>query len=200
MLEVGFVAETPDVLDNLISSGYMGIHEAEFLTMLDYFCDPALSLAGVTPFRSQVITGLVTPSQLRRKGFADTHWMSRPLYRHLHQMDLDTLLTDEDESGANSAIDYKALLPAAASLAKATQLVEEGLLRNLSAALFIPEMDIDPSKPPSAAGIDSLVAVELKYWLLKEIRAEVAVFNILGNMSITSLCEFALSKSPSWKS
>lgn len=78
----------------------------------------------------------------------------------------------------------------------ATRLVQEGLVDKLSAALFIPQQDIDPSKPTSAAGIDSLVAVKVKYWFLKEIRAEVAVFNILVNMSISSLCEFALSTSP----
>ncbi|KAK4041674.1 hypothetical protein C8A01DRAFT_34277 [Parachaetomium inaequale] len=61
----------------------------------------------------------------------------------------------------------------------AAQLVEMGLICKLSKVLFIAEQDIDPALPVYSAGVDSLVAVELKYWFLKELHAEV-LFNKVG--------------------
>jgi len=65
--------------------------------------------------------------------------------------------------------------------------------------LFIAEQDIDAALPVYSAGVDSLVAVELKYWFLKELHAEVAVFNILSDETLRGLCGFAVERSPFWK-
>jgi hypothetical protein len=45
-----------------------------------------------------------------------------------------------------------------------------------------------------AYGVDSLVAVEVSYWLLKEFNAQVAVFEILSSESIAALRFLVASK------
>ncbi len=135
VLEVGYVAETPKVMESLRASGHVSINEAELLAIMDQLCDPATFNTGLPGlFRGQVATGFATPAQLRHQGLTELHWMRRPFFRHLLQMDLD--LDDTDgPTGDNSslgAIDYATLLPAAPSLAAAAQLVETDLVRKLS--------------------------------------------------------------------
>lgn len=51
----------------------------------------------------------------------------------------------------------------------------------------MPVDDIESDKPMHVYGVDSLVAVEMRNWLSKELRAEVAVFELMGNTSIANL-------------
>lgn len=45
-------------------------------------------------------------------------------------------------------------------------------------------------------GVDSLVAVEVRSWFLKELTVDVPVMKILGGVSITDLVEFVAQKLP----
>lgn len=47
---------------------------------------------------------------------------------------------------------------------------------------------LDVDKPLHAAGADSLTAVDLRSWIVKELSVDVPVFDILGDMSIAALC------------
>jgi hypothetical protein len=202
MLQVGFVAETAKVAESLVAAGYTAMYEAELLAILDYLCDPDQSRHRGSPLGSQILTGVTTQGMFRRKGFEEKDWMRRPEYCHLRQMDLepDATAGDAGSGGTAQAINYAAALAGAASLAAAVGLVETGLIRKLSKVLFIAEQDIDAGLPVYAAGVDSLVAVEVKYWFLKELHAEVAVFNILSDETLRGLCGFAVERSPFWTS
>lgn len=215
MLQVGFVAETAKIAESLVAAGYTAMYEAELLAIMDYLCGPDADTSRQqqqqqqqqqhSPLRSQILAGVTTQGAYRRRGFEEKDWMSRPEYRHLRQMDVDDAATgsgDGDGAGAEegaAAINYATALPAAPTREAAVQLAERGLVRKLSKVLFVAEQDIDPALPVYAAGVDSLVAVELKYWFLKELRAEVAVFNILSDESLRGLCAFAVDRSPFWR-
>jgi len=190
MLEAGFAAERQQVTDSLRAAGYEGIHQIEFLAMLDHYCNPGLPLPA--PSDSQIITGIGTPASLSSKGIPKIFWMSRPLFQGLRQMDR---VKGDVKEKLNSAIDYKALIESANSLAAAGDLVAGALAKKLSTSLSMPEDDIEVDKPIHAYGVDSLVAVEIRYWLLKEIKAELAVFEILGSKSISQLSVLAARKS-----
>ena len=182
MLEVGFAAERQHVTDSLHTAGYEGIHQAEFLVMLDHFCNPALPLPA--PSDSQVITGIGTPASLSSKGIPEIFWMSRPIFQGLRQIDRVKANVKQKKQ---SSTDYKALMESAGSAATAGDLIAKALARKLANSLSMPEEDIEIEKPIHAYGVDSLVAVEIRYWLLKELKAELAVFEILGSESISRL-------------
>ncbi|KAL8893510.1 MAG: hypothetical protein Q9192_005191 [Flavoplaca navasiana] len=190
MLEVGFAAERQSVTESLQAAGYEGIHLAEFIAMLDYYCNPSLPIS--SPTKSQVVTGVATPASLKSKGRPEIFWMSKPLFRHLRQMDMangDRM--DESKPGIN----YKALVESADSMIAAENIVARALVEKLAMSLSKPEADIEMDKPVHAYGVDSLVAVELRYWFLKEFKSEVAVFDILGTGSITQLGLLAVRQS-----
>lgn len=190
MLAVGFAAERQQITDSLRSAGYEGIHEAEFLALLDHYCDPTLPLP--TPSDSQIVTGISTPASLKSKGVAEIFWMSKPLFQNRRQMDRMTVTASET---SDSTIDYQTILATATSIAAAGDIVAQALVTKLSTALYVPEADIDIKAPIYAYGVDSLVAVEIRYWALKTFKAELAVFDILGSESIVALSLLTASKS-----
>ncbi|KAH6626290.1 phenolpthiocerol synthesis polyketide synthase ppsA [Chaetomium sp. MPI-SDFR-AT-0129] len=205
MMQVGFVAEKAKIAESLIMAGYTAMYEAELLAILGFLCDPHQQqnsgLTTSSPLRSQILTGVTTQGVFRRKGFEEKNWMARPEFNYLRQLDSSTSSPSNSSSsnGDTQSINYATALPSLSSLSEATALVETGLIRKMSKALFIAEQDIDPALPVYAAGVDSLVAVELKYWFLKELHAEVAVFNILGGGTLRGLCGFAVGRSVYWR-
>ena len=68
-------------------------------------------------------------------------------------------------------------------------------MQKLSKALGIEVQSIDPAQPLHAYGVDSLVGVELRTWLLKEIGAEIAVFDIVGETTIQALAQLVAARS-----
>ncbi|KAA8905059.1 fatty acid synthase S-acetyltransferase [Sphaerosporella brunnea] len=190
ILSVGFAAENQEVMDNLKAAGFIGIREEEFLAMLDYHCNPNLPVT--SPLKSQVVTGMETPAALKAKGIDEPFWMRDPLFKQFFQMGR----SGADAAGdSGSSVSYEALLSTVDSVDSAGGVIAEGLVRKLSRALSIRTEDIDTSRPLHAYGVDSLVAVELRNWFIKEIGADVAVFDIMGSGSIAGLSLVAAQRS-----
>jgi hypothetical protein len=192
MLAVGFAAERQDITDSLRRAGYEGIHEAEFHAMLDDVCDPNLPIQA--PDNTQIITGIATPESLAARGLDEIFWMTKPIFKGLRQMDREfkTLRTQRDRG-----TDYRYLLEQAQSQKAAGQIIADALRNKLSVALSMPSADIEVEKPTYAYGVDSLVAVEIRYWFLKEFNAHVTVFEIIGSESIAGLCLAVASRTHS---
>jgi len=55
--------------------------------------------------------------------------------------------------------------------------------------------NIDLSRPISNYGVDSLMAVEIRSWLFTKAQADVSVFELLSNISISSLIKKVVSRS-----
>ncbi|KAF8241412.1 hypothetical protein K440DRAFT_656775 [Wilcoxina mikolae CBS 423.85] len=181
ILSVGFAAENQASMDNLKSAGFVGIREEEFLALLDYHCNP--NLAVESPLKSQVLIGMETPDELKAKGFDEPFWLRDPLFQQLFQMG-----SSRSKTAGDSA-------PVTDHTSPSHRVIAEGLSRKLSRALSIPKEDIDTSRPFRAYGVDSLVAVELRNWFIKEIGADVAVFDIMGSRSIADLSLVAAQRS-----
>ncbi|KUJ12390.1 uncharacterized protein LY89DRAFT_722023 [Mollisia scopiformis] len=193
ILSVGFAAERVHVTESLKAAGYQGIRESEFLGMLDELCNPSRDLPLLLKF--QVITGLTTPQSLKSKGMDEMFWMERPIFRLLHNFERSKISTTANE--LNDKFDYKTLFrQGGKSIEELGYLVTQSLIMKLAKAVSIPEADIDASKPIYDFGVDSLVAVEIRYWILKEFQTEVAIFNILGSKSIEELGLLVARKSP----
>ena len=193
MVSEGVVAETEGMLDSLRRMGYfMEITQAEFLALLDYYCDPALPL--LPPSESQIIVGIEHPAAMEAKGLETPHWMQRPLFRHFRLI---------GGGGGNVAVsdnqkqmtDFATVLKQCVSVEAAGEQVTDWLVTKLSQILGTPAGDMDVQKPVHANGVNSLAAVELQNWFGKKIGADVAVFDILGNMSMVDLTKYAVGRS-----
>ncbi|KAK1975195.1 beta-ketoacyl synthase domain-containing protein [Colletotrichum cereale] len=187
---VGYVAEKPELWDHLRSTGWTHISEDEFHAVLDYHCRPADEPMEAS--RAQVIPRLWLPRETAVEGYQTQSWGDDPLFSHLqHTGHDDGGKTDE----TNKALNHRALLQGAASWEEAESVVLDALLLKIARMLSIEAANLETSRPLHAYGIDSLTAVELRSWLMKELGAEVTVFDITNNSSISQLAAIAATKS-----
>lgn len=179
MTDDGLLAENTELLNRVLAYGALNpISRAECFATLDYYCDPALSV--LTPRHSQPIIGLGTGAGPGLDGIA----LSRQaILCHLHNHD-DGLLSD---AATEERIDFKKLFTAATSLPDAAAAVSEALIKKLSKTLAALRSDIEMHRPLAAYGVDSLLAVELRSWIAKEFLADVAVFEISGSSTFSSV-------------
>lgn len=194
ILEAGLANSNHFFVQSALRAGFTGVTQDQFLGLLDAVCD-----SGYDHDRSgaaEVIHVVDTPRQLWEKGDQSTvAWMSKPLFRNLHRLGAtyDGSAGGSGGGGARGAageeeVDYLAAVCAAASEEEAAEVITRGLIQKLSKSLSLPEADLDPSKPAFRLGVDSLIAVEVRYWFMKQLRVEVSVLNILKDQSLSELC------------
>ena len=192
VLDIGYAAERDSVTRSLTASGYVGINEKEIYEMMDYWCDPAREIA--TPENCQILTDLVTPASLRRRGLDEHFWMKAPMFRPLHLRDIQASATTDDQTEAkpNLAVALRSVV----AQDDAVRLITDALVTKLSKSLAVPTSEIDTRKPIYSYGVDSLVAVDIRYWFLKEVDVELRVMDIMGNSSMADFCLMVAIRSP----
>lgn len=191
---VGYVAEQEDIAQRWVRAGFEVLREDELHNIVDWACHPDRYASISSPWASQVLTALDRPAAALAHNKPLQPYMSRPMYRHLHQMG-DPSSPTTTSSTEKQTTNYGAQLRAAASLPEAGRIVASALAHRLSQALSVPQEDIDTARPAHSFGVDSLVAVELRFWFAREIQSELGVFNILANVSIEELGVQAAEKS-----
>jgi acyl transferase domain-containing protein/D-arabinose 1-dehydrogenase-like Zn-dependent alcohol dehydrogenase/SAM-dependent methyltransferase/NADP-dependent 3-hydroxy acid dehydrogenase YdfG len=97
------------------------------------------------------------------------------------------------DSGGLEAL--KQQLGAATSITQAAELCQEALVTKLAKSIMISASDVDTSKPLHHFGVDSLVAVEVRNFITRELKSEVSVFEILANNPISQLSASIAAKS-----
>ena len=73
----------------------------------------------------------------------------------------------------------------AKSLKDATDMICDELRSKLSSLLMIPLEDVRPSKSMLEHGMDSLVAVEMRNWLLRELDSAIPILELMANVSLS---------------
>lgn len=192
VLSVGFAAEK-NLSEILEAGGFQGIRKQELLALLDWACDPSLPLP--TPLNSQVVTGLGGVVDLTADRLKEVYWTRKPLFSILRQMKTVDASSSLTSTSQETAVDYPALLRSAHTPAAAEDIVIQGLVQKLSKALSIPIEDIEVQKPIHAFGVDSLVALEVRYWFMKEMKADLTVFDIMSSANLLGLSRVAVRKS-----
>ncbi|KAH8162417.1 hypothetical protein CIB48_g5830 [Xylaria polymorpha] len=102
-----------------------------------------------------------------------------------------------DLGGKGLEVPVRIRLAEAKTKEDAASIIKEGLLTRLKRTLMISQDEaVDEKAPLVEQGIDSLMAVELRSWLLKEIEVDVPVLKILSGSSIADLLAEAMERVP----
>lgn len=192
MLDVGAVAEdeTGVAQRNLERKGFVGIREREFLTILELAVQDDTHKNEFNDISfGQMITGI--EPKPAEEGAEDPTWKSLPVFSHLPKLCAE----NNNTSNSTAAQSTASLLKAAVTLSDAVAVILDATMTKLSRSLMIDLAEMDPLRPTSAYGVDSLIAVEVRNWFMKEVKADIAVFEILQANSIQGLVYLVAEKS-----
>ncbi|KPM39192.1 Lovastatin diketide synthase LovF [Neonectria ditissima] len=183
VLGAGMLANDEEILDMLRASGFYGIRHQDFLTMVSHAITMEIEDGVAMP--PQVIMGIGTGGLIRQNEPADPYWSRTALYGYLNLIDMPP----PDLGSVTSSVkaDMKSMLTCCTDSNSAAEIICTGLSHMLAKAMNMLPEEIDTGKPPNVYGVDSLVAVGVRNWVLSSCGVVVSVFEVLSDATITEL-------------
>lgn len=185
VLGAGMLAEDPRTLDKLKATGFFGIRLEDFERVIER------AITGYTEgserIPPQVVMGVGTGGLIRQNNPADPYWTRTALFTHMNKVDMPANDNDHHTNAELLEKTTKFLLSTAETIDEAQNIVNLGLCTVLAISMGKQAEDVDEGRPPSAYGVDSLVAVNIRSWIYKECEVEISIFEILSDTSIADL-------------
>jgi acyl carrier protein len=116
-----------------------------------------------------------------------------PFFSHYRRAALKSEKAGGQDGATGGRI--REMLKGATSLDEAAKHTCEVVIAKMSNLLMIPFDDISPTKSMADYGMDSLVAVEMRNWLIRELDATMPILELLANVSLLELCKKIVKKS-----
>ncbi|KAI0884321.1 uncharacterized protein GGS22DRAFT_194853 [Annulohypoxylon maeteangense] len=188
MGEIGFVSEQGKVPE-IVRAGAPQLTAKQFLAVME--------AAMADQVKAQPVLGLASGGLVRANGDDDPYWFSDARFNPLSVYDTQIQNTagSKDRVKSTAAADFASILGAAASSDDARGVVCSALMGKLAKSLMMELEDLDSARPINTYGVDSLVAVDIRAWALKELQSVVHVSEILRNVPMVELAGLIASKS-----
>lgn len=184
MLDDGILAGDKDLLKRVSTYGTLGdISRQMFYGMLDYYCNPSLPV--LSPSESQVAIGIEAENSDSLEGVSLSH---QPLMQYVRK-NSSSPSGETGQGNGDQATGHRARFVSASSLEAAAAVAAEAIVEKLAKSLVDMQdiTEIDHDKQLQVYGVDSLLAVELRNWIVKEFRADITVFEIQGVSTLRTL-------------
>jgi acyl carrier protein len=182
--DVGHVAENKELGQQLERLGHMLIRENELLAMIE----SAILDAKRDISQSQVISGLGT-------GQYDAPWFRDAKFSHLRGAAGQEVSAAGGTGQSSGQMSLATQLGQAKTLSEATAAVAQAIIGKLSHDFSIAEGMMQPEDLLTSYGIDSLVAVELRNWILRHAKAEISIFDVTQSQTLLSLADKVAGRS-----
>ncbi|KGQ07334.1 Lovastatin nonaketide synthase [Beauveria bassiana D1-5] len=193
ILGAGMLADDEVILDALRASGFYGIRHDDFLTIIKH------AIIGEQirgkPLPPQIVLGVGTGGLMLQNQPADPYWSRTAMYSFLNIVDMPE--PDLSAPTMPVSLSIKARLMGCTDAETATNIVCSGLAGMLAKSMNMATEEIDPSRPPSAYGVDSLVAVGVRNWVFGNCGVDISVFEILSELTVFELSKLIVQKGKS---
>ena len=180
--EVGYAAERKDLMDVIRKDfGSVPISEREILALVMTAIEGRVS-------GPEIYTGFAL-----EQSSSPPYWVSDANLSHIRR----TIGQDSHHESISdpAVVSLSQLLKNAGSTEVARQLMVEGLVQKLCALLVVQPQDIDARKPVAAQGLDSLVAVELRNWIVREMEVSINLVELMTASSLGALAKLVGQRS-----
>lgn len=146
---------------------------------------------------AQVITGLGSADVWNDHGLPQPYYFADPRFDALAMTTAGGRVDGKHPSGANatSAASLASQLAGVSSMEQAAQIVTEALVRRTAEILQMPTSEVDPAQPLYHYGVDSLTAIEVRNWISRELKANVALLEIVSAVPIREFAAKIAEKS-----
>ncbi|TGJ82343.1 hypothetical protein E0Z10_g6410 [Xylaria hypoxylon] len=161
----------------------MAIPESEFHQI---FAQAVLSGRPESGLSPQVIAGLGTE--------VDTAWRALPMFAHCHLKRDEKRASHPQRNKLGSAENIQAALKDADDQERALTILKGAIGQRIESALGMTGESIDENSALLSMGFDSLVAVEIRSWLLKTLEVNVPVLLFLSGLSLLDICREVMSQ------
>lgn len=198
ILGVGYVSNADEWLlrhlDDAIGCYHMSEHDLH-----DLFAEGILAgRPGTSHTRRRrnpdIIAGFRTASPAAKP---DVIWYRNPKTWHFvdHHADDDNNNASGTPGKAVSRVPVKEQLASAATADAVAEIVTAGFVAKLRSKLQLPgEAVVARDVAPAELGVDSLIAVDLRTWFVREVGVDVPVLRILGGASIGQIADEVAAK------
>lgn len=132
------------------------------------------------------ITGLGLP-----QGSDMPAWMLDPKFEHIRPA---TAEQQQQGSQAQKA-SLSESIQQSTNEKETLQLIQDALLDKVASVLMLPVLDIDPNKPITSYGLDSLIAIEIRNWIGRNCQASLQVLELLSSGTLVTLSRLIMQKS-----
>ncbi|KAI1172035.1 putative hybrid NRPS/PKS enzyme [Nemania sp. FL0916] len=182
------------VITQLTRFGLMAISESE---LHQIFAETILAGYPAVAGENDSLDAVVTTGirAIRDDEEIQGPWFDNPRFSHCI-IETKNVQLDTTEGNKNITLPVAEQLSWTKTTEQALQVLQESFSAKLRSILQIVDQAIDPDVPLLELGVDSLVAVEVRSWFLKELRVDIPVLKVVGGASVAELCQKALEKLP----
>jgi hypothetical protein len=191
MRDVGILAEQGTTGKLALWEAVLGIREKSFHALMkSVISRECRGEAGPT----QICTGLGTADVMNKFGLERPEHFTDPRFGPLNVLSIDaTSSADAEDSSAASSPSVR--LTAASDFNEAVSIITDALVHKTADILLMPVSEVDPSRPMYRYGVDSLVALEVRNWITRELQANMALLEILAAVPMGVFAEKIAEKS-----
>lgn len=176
---VGYVAGDRRISSRLAQNGISMLQEEELHDILDH--------AILAPSRAQIVTGIESGPGT---DWPEVGWLQDSRFDGLRPRMLFSASAVDVKS--EQAINLRIALPAEMCLEKATACILGELTKEL--IRMFGAIEINPSKDLAFHGVDSLVAVEIRNWLVAQTAVELSVLDLIQSSSVTGVADLVAKR------
>ncbi|KAJ6006467.1 Acyl transferase/acyl hydrolase/lysophospholipase [Penicillium sp. IBT 35674x] len=183
---VGWVAENRGSMRMNTDTLFEFVHEGEVHRAVEFLIDHRYKKESALHrcSSSQLVLGLPTAEMCRKNNIPTPSYIDFPLFTHMRAANQTKSIEISDQKTVSIAT----RLSAATNSAEAVGLISNGITERLSSLLATPPSEIDAQRF-SFSGIDSLASMEFVSWIVKDLKAEVSLLDIMGARNIRALSE-----------
>ncbi|KAJ5272650.1 Nonribosomal peptide synthetase [Penicillium angulare] len=187
---IGYVARNQKAVISLRSHKFQPISEPLFHHM---FAEAVISGRPGSGRQPVLTSGMQKRLGLAEEDSAPPLWLSNPRFSHMKWEDKKVLAGDANAS-ASPRIPVMDQLKAASQADQAESILCTSFASRLATILQMSVDSVAQDTPLVDVGIDSLIAVEVRSWFLKELNVDVPVLKVIGGSSIRDICRDVLGK------
>ncbi|TAQ84788.1 hypothetical protein B7494_g6896 [Chlorociboria aeruginascens] len=187
-LNLGMIADSGTISDSqqrqqvLLRQGYIPVNTNELLGLIEY----SLGEQGRSRGLDSAVIGI--NHQSLSHPLVKTASLKNSMFSHI----LNTA-GEQVDIKIEAAQDVKSLILAAKEPHDIQEVILNSLVKQLSALLALEDVNVE--LPVSAFGLDSLMGIELKNWILKEFAAPLQTSEILDSPNLLNFIELVMTRS-----
>lgn len=179
----GSEVDTPERRAKLLAQGIVPVTMSELLGILEYSLSSQSREDGCT----QIINRLDRDSMSNRlNGLTKL-----PMLNHLQKISSDK----DAKAGRSTSMDIEGAISSATSLENAKDIISNAVIAKISSLVALSAEDISIEVTLAELGLDSLVAIELKNWIVRSLQSPIQTVELLDMPNIRHLVNTIIERS-----